>query len=201
MYEERREQVVAAIWASGIRSERHGDDRLIRDILSLDTLAAALMSETSEVIEDYPEDVRGHSCLMLGWVESRPVHAVLTVTELPFLITAPPGRAPAPVEHRLPSEETAMSANTVRCPRCGGSMHLGETDYTYNDGDDIVVIHHVAALICEQCGNAAYEPDAYREVERIIRERPTPAYTVSASVYDLPRSGGRAAAAVRGRGE
>jgi hypothetical protein len=32
-----------------------------------------------EVIEDYPEDVRGHSCLMLGrGLENRPVHVVCT---------------------------------------------------------------------------------------------------------------------------
>jgi hypothetical protein len=30
-----------------------------------------------EIIEDYPEDVRGHSCLVLGWGEGgRPVHVV-----------------------------------------------------------------------------------------------------------------------------
>ena len=30
-----------------------------------------------EVIEDYPEDVRGHSCLILGTVETaRPIHVV-----------------------------------------------------------------------------------------------------------------------------
>lgn len=29
-----------------------------------------------EVIEDYPEDVRGHSCLMLGTPEGRAVHVV-----------------------------------------------------------------------------------------------------------------------------
>ena len=28
------------------------------------------------VIEDYPEDVRGHSCLMLAIPEGRPVHVV-----------------------------------------------------------------------------------------------------------------------------
>jgi Domain of unknown function (DUF4258) len=29
------------------------------------------------VIEEYPEDVRGHSCLILGWgEESRPLHVV-----------------------------------------------------------------------------------------------------------------------------
>lgn len=29
-----------------------------------------------EVIEDYPDDVRGHSCLMLGSSGGRPVHVV-----------------------------------------------------------------------------------------------------------------------------
>jgi hypothetical protein len=29
------------------------------------------------LIEDYPEDVRGHSCLVLGWGdENRPIHVV-----------------------------------------------------------------------------------------------------------------------------
>lgn len=30
-----------------------------------------------EVIEDYPDDARGHSCLLLGWGETeRPIHVV-----------------------------------------------------------------------------------------------------------------------------
>ena len=33
--------------------------------------------ETGEVIENYPDDSRGHSCLMLGFGENgRPVHVV-----------------------------------------------------------------------------------------------------------------------------
>ena len=33
--------------------------------------------ETGEVIEDYPDDPRGHSCLMLGFGDNaRPVHVV-----------------------------------------------------------------------------------------------------------------------------
>jgi hypothetical protein len=31
----------------------------------------------AEIIEDYPEDARGHSCLILGWdAEGRPIHVV-----------------------------------------------------------------------------------------------------------------------------
>lgn len=32
--------------------------------------------EAGEVIEDYPDDVRGPSCLMLGFADERPVHVV-----------------------------------------------------------------------------------------------------------------------------
>jgi Domain of unknown function (DUF4258) len=32
--------------------------------------------DDGEVIEDYPEDVRGHSCLMLHAPQGRPVHVV-----------------------------------------------------------------------------------------------------------------------------
>lgn len=33
--------------------------------------------DTGEVIEDYPEDVRGHSCLLLGFgEENRAIHIV-----------------------------------------------------------------------------------------------------------------------------
>ena len=36
-----------------------------------------LVIEKGNVIEDYPEDARGHSCLLLGFGdENRPVHVV-----------------------------------------------------------------------------------------------------------------------------
>ena len=46
-------------------------------MISTDEVRAVV--ESGEIIEDYPEDVRGHSCLMLGSVDSgRPVHVVCT---------------------------------------------------------------------------------------------------------------------------
>jgi len=33
--------------------------------------------QSGEIIEDYPEDARGHSCLILGFgEEGRPIHVV-----------------------------------------------------------------------------------------------------------------------------
>lgn len=34
------------------------------------------MIEYGELIEDYPEDTRGHSCLILGFPTGRPIHVV-----------------------------------------------------------------------------------------------------------------------------
>jgi hypothetical protein len=48
------------------------------------------------VIENYPEDVRGHSCLLLGWgVGSRPLHVVC----------APKAEYLAVITTYLPSQE------------------------------------------------------------------------------------------------
>ena len=46
--------------------------------------------ETGEIIEDYPEDSRGHSCLMLGKGEKgRPIHIVCSPKdEFLVIITA-----------------------------------------------------------------------------------------------------------------
>jgi len=52
-------------------NQMNASDRMI----STQEVRAVIFSGT--VIEDYPEDVRGHSCLMLGWGDgSRPVHVV-----------------------------------------------------------------------------------------------------------------------------
>ncbi len=36
--------------------------------------------EQSELIEDYPDDPRGHSCLILGWFDEKPVHLVCGIS-------------------------------------------------------------------------------------------------------------------------
>jgi len=52
----------------------------IRQMLSADRMISTrdvrYVVENGEIIEDYPEDVRGHSCLMLGFPSNRPIHAV-----------------------------------------------------------------------------------------------------------------------------
>lgn len=53
----------------------HAAKERLADGLTVEDIERAL--SVAEVIEDYPEDRRGHSCLALGWCLSGPVHIVI----------------------------------------------------------------------------------------------------------------------------
>jgi hypothetical protein len=66
----------------------HAEKERQADRITITELEEALGS--CEVIEDYPEDLRGASCLVLGFAGERPIHVVCTLKQSPrevFLIT------------------------------------------------------------------------------------------------------------------
>jgi len=52
----------------------HADDERLADGLTIAELESALTN--CEVIEQYPEDPRGESCLAIGFVGDKPIHFV-----------------------------------------------------------------------------------------------------------------------------
>jgi hypothetical protein len=86
---------------------RHARDELIADVLEEEQVWTSILDTTAEIIEDYPADPRGPSCLILSFVQEQPVHTVVaypsrrfaTQRQLPalvVLITAyRPDRRPA----------------------------------------------------------------------------------------------------------
>ncbi|MEE4359582.1 MAG: DUF4258 domain-containing protein [Desulfococcaceae bacterium] len=59
----------------------HAEKERESDMISVEELETAL--KHSEIIENYPDDPRGASCLVLGFCESRPIHAVCTIMQSP----------------------------------------------------------------------------------------------------------------------
>ena len=49
------------------------------EMITTDEVKSVVFS--GEIIEDYPEDKRGHSCLMFGMSDKRPVHVVCAPKE------------------------------------------------------------------------------------------------------------------------
>ena len=66
----------------------HAEKERQADKITFSELKRALMA--CDIIEDYPDDPRGASFLVLGFSDKRPVHAVCTIRQDPeelFLIT------------------------------------------------------------------------------------------------------------------
>ncbi len=56
----------------------HADDERLDDALTVGDLEEVLRA--AELLEDYPDDPRGHSCLVLGHASGQPVHVVCGMT-------------------------------------------------------------------------------------------------------------------------
>ena len=57
----------------------HGLREATADEISARNVLDAIISNRAEVVEDYPDDPRGPSCLILGWMSNeRPLHIVVS---------------------------------------------------------------------------------------------------------------------------
>lgn len=56
---------------------KHAERERQLDMILVNELEDAL--KNCEIIEDYPDDPRGASCLVLGFSGQRPIHAVCTI--------------------------------------------------------------------------------------------------------------------------
>ncbi len=58
----------------------------------------------------------------------------------------------------------------MECLLCKGKMKKGETTYTINRKGYHLVLDHVPAFMCEQCGEPYFEENGIELVQRIIRD-------------------------------
>ena len=67
----------------------HAGSRMIERHIAVREVEEALLSRSAELIEDYPEDPRSPSCLILGITESgQPLHIQCTYAPNVAIITA-----------------------------------------------------------------------------------------------------------------
>jgi hypothetical protein len=69
---------------------KHGYEELDNDGITIKKLEIAIGQDSPEIIEDYPNDPRGHSCLIQGWFEpDLSVHVCVGISQdKPEVITA-----------------------------------------------------------------------------------------------------------------
>ncbi|GIW54438.1 MAG: hypothetical protein KatS3mg082_0842 [Nitrospiraceae bacterium] len=69
------------------------------------------------------------------------------------------------------------------CDLCGGPLTKQEVTYTVQLGDRFVVIEHVPAKVCSQCGERLYSPDTVERLQRTAWEQRTPSRILQTLVF------------------
>ena len=61
----------------------HGEKERYAEDIMLSDLETAIFN--GEILEDYPDDPRGPSCLVLGYSQNRPIHIVCGYTPIKWI--------------------------------------------------------------------------------------------------------------------
>ncbi len=56
------------------------------------------------------------------------------------------------------------------CPLCKGHMIKGTTTFTVDYEKGVIVVRHVPALVCAQCGEAWIEDEQSAKLEALVQE-------------------------------
>jgi hypothetical protein len=73
-------RIKALVQQRRYKTSHHAEAEREAETITIDDVKTAILN--GELLEDYHDDPRGHSCLMLGIAEDgRPLHIVLTILE------------------------------------------------------------------------------------------------------------------------
>ena len=56
------------------------------------------------------------------------------------------------------------------CPLCSGRMDAGTTTFTVDYEQGLIVVRHVPARVCTQCGEAWIEDEQSQKLESLVLE-------------------------------
>lgn len=80
-------QIKSIVDQKNYRLTLHAEFERDADQITIEEIEEALFSPKAKIIEDYPNDPRGHSCLVLGFTKQKhPIHIVCGIGEHETLV-------------------------------------------------------------------------------------------------------------------
>lgn len=73
----------------------------------------------------------------------------------------------------------------MTCDLCGSPVKEQMVTYTIQLGDKLVVVEHVPAKVCVQCGERLYSPDTVERLQRTVWEQRSPSRMLQTPVFDF----------------
>jgi len=147
----------------------HADYEREQDRLSVEDIEQVLLA--GHIIEDYPRDPRGPSCLVLGYT-SLPIHIVCNRASENVLriLTA---YIPAPPKWVTPSTRGGdkVMQTYADCSFCGGRVVEKRVQKACWWGGRIkALINNVPAGVCTQCGERFYQAAVLKKIEALVEK-------------------------------
>jgi YgiT-type zinc finger domain-containing protein len=158
---------------------QHAVDQSIVRHISVREIKEAIVD--GEIIEAYPDDKYGPSCLIFGKTTvGRAIHVQCSDTSRPIvkIITVYEPDQALWLEFKV-------RRVCMKCDICRSPMREEMVTYTIQLDEKLVVVEHVPAKVCTQCGERLYSPDTVERLQTTAWEQRSPSRVLQAPVFDF----------------
>ena len=73
----------------------------------------------------------------------------------------------------------------MKCDLCGGTVERQLVSYTLFYEGNWIIVEHVPANVCQQCGERLFEPETVDHLQKIIWGHRKPARKIETPVYEF----------------
>jgi YgiT-type zinc finger domain-containing protein len=137
-----------------------------------------------EIIEEYPEDKYGPSCLIFGRTRNgRAIHVQCSLPPTIWVITLYEPEPDEWIEFRKRRECPHM-----KCLVCQSDMVKKKVTVDFRAGDDLFVVEKVPAIVCTHCGERVFAPEITRSIQSLAKKRKNPRRTIAVPVFSLDKA-------------
>jgi len=155
---------------------QHAVDQGILRQISVAELRQAF--RVAQVIEDYPNDKYGPSCLLLGFSDAgRPLHIQPIATDAEDYHCLRAGRC---YMDGLSKEEKVMNQY-----QWNEQFVEQEVTYVLETDDGLVIVENVPARVSAQTGERLFAPEVVEQLQELIWRKAQPKRVVQTPVYEF----------------
>lgn len=78
----------------------------------------------------------------------------------------------------------------MKCTFCGGELKKTTVTFSYEEDDIYILVEHVPAELCSQCGERLYTPEVTEALLHLAKQPVKPARIIHVPVYDFTKGDG-----------
>lgn len=78
----------------------------------------------------------------------------------------------------------------MKCVFCGGKLRHDTVTFSYEDHETYILVEHVPAEVCPQCGEKLYSPEVTDALLQFAKQQAKPIKVIQVPIYDFAKAVG-----------